>query len=95
MQRYSCKKLGKEEAFRRAQQMMLTITYEALRNIFPHSFNEDSNFISNIQLNRSIKSPRYSNRLIRSPDELIYEYEGPFNPVLIYRKWSRVRTINA
>lgn len=84
MQKFSCKKLGKEEAFRRAQELMLSLTYHAVRDAFPSV--ENSEFSSR----RNWYPSRLRNVL---PDEIIYQYDGPFDPILIYRKYNRVSRI--
>lgn len=76
---------------------MLNITYQALRSTFPniltdkelHSTRPLAGF-SDAQASTYGCGTRRNKHPPRPPDELVYEYDGPFNPSLIYRKWNRV-----
>lgn len=92
-QRFSCKKLGKETVFQKAQDLMVHLACcSALRKQgrcqTPPTRDHPSPPAEAAE-ETSQPTRRRLSATARIPDEIAYAYDGPFSPTLIYRKTSR------
>lgn len=107
VQKFSCKKLGKETVFRRAQAFMLQLACLALRwspdtlvsfslpsvdsqtdgPTAPSCLKALSKFSTSGSGSRSLNFSSYP--VPPPPDEIIYDYDGPYHPTLTYKRQSR------
>jgi hypothetical protein len=91
IKKFSCKKLGKQVVYQKAKAFMFQLAMLALKNSF-YTENDKYDILESTRASCDLppvigsKLPSYFSQI----EQVVYHYDGPLQPLLIYKKKLRV-----